>query len=181
MFKGEDRILIPSPKVATYDLKPEMSAYEVKDKALETIKTDKYDVIILNFANPDMVGHTGVYEAAKKACEVVDQCLGEVVDAILEKDGTVLLTSDHGNAETMIDYETNSPMTAHTTNLVWLSIISNRVELQKNKIVLKTSGGTLADVIPTMIDIMGLQKPIEMSGESLIKKIDLRNTPDSVN
>ncbi|MCK4796943.1 MAG: 2,3-bisphosphoglycerate-independent phosphoglycerate mutase [Spirochaetes bacterium] len=171
IFNGEDRILIPSPKVATYDLQPEMSAYEVKDKVLEAIQNDKYDVIILNFANPDMVGHTGVFEAAKKACEVVDECVGEVVSAILTKDGVILLTADHGNAETMIDYETKSPMTAHTTNLVWFSIISNKQDLQKNKICLKATGGKLADIIPTMMGIMELQKPSEMTGDSLIKRL----------
>jgi 2,3-bisphosphoglycerate-independent phosphoglycerate mutase len=171
VFNGEDRILVPSPKVATYDLKPEMSAFEVKDRAIEAINQDKYDVIILNFANPDMVGHTGVFEAARKACEVVDQCVGEVTDAILAKNGVVLLTADHGNAETMIDYTTNSPMTAHTTNLVWLSIISKRPDLQKGKISLKSTGGNLADVIPTLIEIMGLEKPKEMTGNSLIQRL----------
>ncbi len=171
VFGGEDRILVPSPKVATYDLKPEMSAFEVKDKVIKAINSDKYDVIILNFANPDMVGHTGVFEAARKACEVVDQCVGEVTDAVLSKNGVVLLTADHGNAETMIDYITNSPMTAHTTNLVWLSLISKRPELQKGKISLKSTGGCLADVIPTLIDIMEMKKPAEMTGASLIQKL----------
>lgn len=170
VFDGEDRILVPSPKVATYDLKPEMSAYEVKDKVLEAIESDKYDVIILNFANPDMVGHTGVFEAAKKACEAVDQCVGEVVNSILEKNGIALITADHGNSEMMMDYTTNSVMTAHTTNLVWFSVISNRPDLQKNKIWLKPTGGKLADVIPTLIDIMGMEKPKEMSGENLIER-----------
>ena len=171
IFEGEDRILVPSPKVATYDLQPEMSAYEVKDKALEAIAADKYDVIILNFANPDMVGHTGVFEAAKKACEVVDECVGEVVNAILNKNGAVLLTSDHGNAEMMLDYETNSVMTAHTTNIVWLSLISNRPELQKGKISLKSTNGKLADIVPTLIEVMKLEKPASMTGESLIEHL----------
>jgi 2,3-bisphosphoglycerate-independent phosphoglycerate mutase len=170
VFDGEDRILVPSPKVATYDLKPEMSAFEVKDKVLDAISRDKYDVIILNFANPDMVGHTGIFEAAKKACEAVDQCVGEVVDAILKKNGVVLLTADHGNSEMMLDYTTNAPMTAHTTNLVWFTLISNRPDLQKNNIWLKSTGGKLADVIPTLIDIMGLEKPSEMTGENLIER-----------
>jgi len=171
VFEGEDRILVPSPKVATYDLKPEMSAYEVKDKAIEAIRSDKYDVIILNFANPDMVGHTGVFEAAKKACEVVDECVGLVVDEILKKDGVVLLTSDHGNAEQMVDYITGEPMTAHTSNLVWLTIISNRENLQKNKIRIKPTGGRLADIVLTLIEIMGLEKPDSMEGVSLIEKL----------
>ncbi|OHD14524.1 MAG: phosphoglycerate mutase (2,3-diphosphoglycerate-independent), partial [Spirochaetes bacterium GWB1_27_13] len=140
VFEGEDRILVPSPQVATYDLKPEMSAYEVKDKAIEAIKSDKYDVIVLNFANPDMVGHTGDFEAAKKACAVVDECVGLVTDEILKKDGVVFLTADHGNAEQMLDYTTGAPMTAHTSNLVWLSLISKRPELQKDKIRLKVTG-----------------------------------------
>jgi len=171
VFEGEDRALIPSPKVATYDLKPEMSAYEVKNKAVQLINEDKYDVIILNFANPDMVGHTGVFDAAKKACEVVDECVGEVVNEILKKDGVVLLTSDHGNAEQMIDYNTNSVMTAHTTNLVWFTLISNRKNLQKTNISLKSTGGKLADVIPTLIEIMGMEEPKEMTGISLIEKL----------
>ena len=170
-FKNEDRILVPSPKVATYDLQPEMSAYIVRDKAVEAINSDKYDVIILNFANPDMVGHTGVFEAAKKACEVVDECVGDVTNAILAKDGVVLLTADHGNADQMIDYTTGGPMTAHTSNLIWLTLISNRPELQKNKIRLKPTGGKLADFVPTMIEIMGYDKPAEMDGESLIEKL----------
>lgn len=171
VFQGEDRILVPSPKVATYDLKPEMSAYEVKDKAIEAIRSDKYDVIVLNFANPDMVGHTGVFNAAKRACEVVDECVGLVVDEILKKDGVVLLTSDHGNAEQMVDYITGGPMTAHTSNLIWFTIISNREELQKNRIRIKPCGGKLADIVPTLIEIMGLEKPEQMEGISLIEKL----------
>jgi len=171
VFENEDRILVPSPKVATYDLQPEMSAYEVKDKALEAINKDIYDVIVLNFANPDMVGHTGIFEAARKACEVVDECVGEVVAEIVKKDGVVLLTADHGNAEAMMDYNTGGPMTAHTTNLVWLSLISNRAELQKDNIKIKTTGGKLADLIPTMIEIMGMNKPADMDGEVIIKKL----------
>lgn len=170
VFKDEDRILIPSPKVATYDLQPEMSAYEVKDKAVEAINSDKYDVVILNYANPDMVGHTGVYEAAVKACTVVDECVGAVVDAVVAKDGVAFVTADHGNAEQMVDYTTNQPFTSHTTNLVWFSLVSKRPELQKGKISLLATGGRLADVIPTMIDVMGMKKPAEMDGESLIIK-----------
>lgn len=171
-FASEERILVPSPKVETYDLQPEMSAYEVKDKAVEAINSGKYDVVILNYANPDMVGHTGVYDAAVKACAVVDECVGAVVDASLANDGVVLVTADHGNAEQMVDYITGKPMTSHTTNLVWLSLISNRPELQKDKIRLKVTGGRLADLIPTMIECMGMEKPADMDGESLICKLD---------
>lgn len=169
VFENEDRVLVPSPKVATYDMQPEMSAYEVTDKAVEAVESDKYDVIVLNFANPDMVGHTGVYDAAVKACSVVDECCGKVIDKILEKDGVVFLTSDHGNAEQMKDYATGKPMTAHTNGPVWFSLISKRPELQKGKVCLKPAGGRLADVIPTMIDVMGMKKPETMAGESLIK------------
>lgn len=171
-FANEERILVPSPKVETYDLQPEMSAYEVKDKAVDAINSGKYDVVILNYANPDMVGHTGVYDAAVKACTVVDECVGAVVDAALANDGVVLVTADHGNAEQMVDYITGKPMTSHTTNLVWLSLISNRPELQKDKICLKVTGGRLADLIPTMIECMGMEKPADMEGESLIRKLD---------
>ncbi len=172
IFDGEERILVESPKdVATYDLKPEMSAYKVKDKVLEAIQSEKYDVIVLNFANPDMVGHTGNYEAAAKACNVVDECVGYVVDEILKKDGVVFLTSDHGNSEQMVDYITQEPMTSHTSNLVWFHIISKRAELQKNRIRIKEEGGKLADVIPTMMEVMGMQKPKEMDGISLIEHL----------
>lgn len=170
IFKNEDREMIPSPKVATYDMQPEMSAYKVKDKAIELIHAEKYDVIILNFANPDMVGHTGDYTAAKKAVEVVDQCVGEVVDAVLDHDGIVLLTSDHGNVDQMQDYFTGKPMTSHTSNLVWLHLISKRKNLQKNSINLQPTGGKLADIIPTLIEIMEMEKPKEMTGLSLIQK-----------
>lgn len=172
VFEGEDRILIPSPKdVKEYYEKPEMSAYEVKDKAIEAIRSDKYDVIVLNFANPDMVGHCGRFEPAKKACEVVDECVGLVVNEILKKDGVVLLTSDHGNAEQMTDYTTGAPMTAHTNNMVWLSIISNDKNLQKDKIRIKPTGGKLADLIPTLLDIMKLEQPKVMDGISIIERI----------
>ncbi len=171
VFDGEDRALIPSPKVATYDLEPEMSAFEVKDKAVELINSDKYDFIVLNFANPDMVGHTGNFEAAKKACEVVDQCVGDVVSAILKKDGVVMLTADHGNSEQMIDYNTGGPMTAHTSFMVWCHLISKRVELQKDRIKFKTSGGKLADVTYTLLKIMGIEPVKEMDGQSLIENL----------
>lgn len=171
VFENEDRVVIPSPQVATYDLKPEMSAYEVRDKVLELLDKDIYDVIILNFANPDMVGHTGIFEAAVKACEAVDECVGSVVKKILELDGVVLLTADHGNAEQMRDYITGEPMTAHTSNLVWCTLISNRPELQNGAIRLRPSGGRLADTTPTLLEIMGYQKPAGMDGESLIERI----------
>ncbi|MEG1254171.1 2,3-bisphosphoglycerate-independent phosphoglycerate mutase [Clostridium sp.] len=159
--KGEDRILIPSPKVATYDLKPEMSAYEVTDSVVKQLENDKYDLIILNFANPDMVGHTGVVEAAVKAIEVVDECLGKVVNKMLEHEGTVFITADHGNAECMIDYSTGKAMTAHTTNLVPFVYVSK----ETNKL---REGGILADISPTILTKMGLEVPNEMDGKSLI-------------
>jgi 2,3-bisphosphoglycerate-independent phosphoglycerate mutase len=160
--KNEDRALIPSPKVATYDLKPEMSAYEVTEELLKRIDEDKYDMIILNFANPDMIGHTGIIEAAKKAIEAVDVCLGKIVDKMLEKGGTTFITADHGNAEQMIDYSTGEPMTAHTTDPVpFLYVAGNAKALR--------DGGKLADIAPTMLEVMGLEKPVEMTGNSLIK------------
>ncbi len=161
-YEGEDRILVPSPKVETYDLKPEMSAYEVCDKVVEAIKSEKYDSIILNFANPDMVGHTGNTDAVVKALEAIDECVQKVVDAVNEVNGTLLITADHGNCEQMIDYKTGEPQTAHTTNPVPLAIVG----LPSNK---KIREGRLADLAPTMLDIMGLEKPDEMTGESLIQ------------
>lgn len=161
-YPGEDRILIPSPKVATYDLKPEMSAYEVADKVVEKINEDIYDVIILNFANPDMVGHTGVFEAAVRAIEAVDECVGKVVDCVRAKGGTVILTADHGNAEQMLDYETGQPHTAHTSNPVPLILISDKPY--------KLRTGKLADIAPTMLELLNLEKPKEMTGESLLIK-----------
>ncbi len=162
-YEGEDRILVPSPKVETYDMKPEMSAYEVTDKVLEAIKSEKYDSIILNYANPDMVGHTGNLDAAIKAIETIDECVGKVVDAILEKDGTLLITADHGNSEQMIDYKTGEPHTAHTTNPVPLILVSNNENY-------KIKSGRLADLAPTLLDLMNIQKPKEMTGESLLIK-----------
>ncbi len=161
-YEGEDRILVPSPKVETYDLKPEMSAYEVCDKVVEAIKSEKYDSIILNFANPDMVGHTGNTDAVVKALEAIDACVQKVVDAVNSVNGTLLITADHGNCEQMIDYKTGEPQTAHTTNPVPLAIVG----LPCNK---KIREGRLADLAPTMLDIMGLEKPDEMTGESLIQ------------
>ena len=163
--EGEDRILVNSPKdVATYDLKPEMSAYEVCDKLVGAIKSDKYDVIIINFANPDMVGHTGVEAAAVKAVEVVDECVGKAVDAIKEVGGTMFICADHGNAEQLVDYETGEPFTAHTTNPVPFILVNY------DEAYTLREGGCLADIIPTLIEIMGLNKPAEMTGESLLIK-----------
>ncbi|MCY6371083.1 2,3-bisphosphoglycerate-independent phosphoglycerate mutase [Clostridium ganghwense] len=159
----EDRALIPSPKVATYDLKPEMSAYEVTEELLNRLDTDEYDVIILNYANPDMVGHTGVVDAAVKAVETVDECLGKVVDKILEKNGTVFITADHGNCEQMIDYSNGNPMTAHTTNLVPFVYVSKEAEGKELR-----KGGILADIAPTMLTAMEEEIPSEMTGKSLI-------------
>lgn len=158
--KGEDRVLIPSPKVATYDLKPEMSAYEVKDKAVELIKSGKYDVMILNFANCDMVGHTGVFAAAEAAVKAVDDCVGQVVDAVLSVGGEALLTADHGNADHMFD-EDGNPFTAHTTNPVPLVLIGNADKKLAD-------GGRLCDIAPTMLELMGLPQPAEMTGRSLL-------------
>ena len=160
--EGEDRALIASPKVATYDLKPEMSAYEVTDELIKRLDSDKYDMIILNYANPDMVGHTGVISAAVKAVETVDECLGKVVNKVLEKDGSVFITADHGNAETMIDFSTGNPFTAHTTDPVPFVWVSNHTEGKGLK------EGKLADIAPTMLTEMGLEVPAEMRGESLI-------------
>ena len=161
-YEGEDRILVPSPKVETYDLKPEMSALEVTDKVVEAINSGKYDSIILNYANPDMVGHTGSLEAAVKAVETIDGCVGKVVEAIEKQNGVLIITADHGNAEQMIDYKTGEPQTAHTTNPVPLILVGlEGVKLKEGK---------LADLAPTMLDIMGLEKPQEMTGESLIEK-----------
>ncbi|NEZ47112.1 2,3-bisphosphoglycerate-independent phosphoglycerate mutase [Clostridium niameyense] len=160
--ENEDRVLVPSPKVATYDLKPEMSACEVTEQLLKKLDSDKYDMIILNYANPDMVGHTGIFEAAKKSIEAVDECVGKVVSKVLEKEGTVLITADHGNSEEMIDYNTGNPFTAHTINQVPFVYVSNEPKELKDK-------GILADIAPTILEIMGLSKPEEMTGNSLIK------------
>ena len=158
VFPGEDRCLIPSPKVATYDLQPEMSAHAVTEAAVDRIKSGKYDVVILNFANCDMVGHTGVFDAAVKAVETVDQCVGQVVHAVTEMGGVALITADHGNAEQMLDSEGN-PFTAHSTNPVPFCIVGADVHLRD---------GRLADIAPTMLDLMGLNQPEEMDGKTLI-------------
>ena len=159
-YPGEDRILVPSPKVETYDLKPEMSAIEVTDKVVDAINFRKYDCIILNYANPDMVGHTGNLDAAIKAIETIDECVGRVVEAVNANEGILLITADHGNAEQMLDYKTGEPHTAHTTNPVPLILVG------KEDVKLKE--GKLADLAPTMLKLMGLEKPEEMTGESII-------------
>ena len=160
VFPGEDRVLIPSPKVPTYDLKPDMSAREVAAEAVKRIESGEYDVIILNFANCDMVGHTGVYEAARLAVETVDECVGQVVEATQKMGGVALITADHGNADRMLEDDGTTPYTAHTTNLVPFYIVGANVKLRDGK---------LCDIAPTMLDLMGLQKPKEMTGETLIE------------
>ena len=157
---GADRILVPSPAVATYDLQPEMSAYIVTDKVVEAIKSEKYDTIILNYANCDMVGHTGVYEAAIKAVEAVDECVGRVYDAIMSVGGTLVLTADHGNADMIWD-ENHVPFTSHTTNPVPFLV-------SKEDVVLRETGN-LGDITPTMLELLGIEKPVEMTGQSMIK------------
>lgn len=160
--EGEDRILVPSPKVATYDLMPEMSAPKVCDKLVEAIKSDKYDVIIINFANPDMVGHTGVETAAIQAIEAVDTCVGRAVEALKEVDGVMFICADHGNAEQLVDYETGEPFTAHTTNPVPFILVNADPAYKLRE------GGCLADIAPTLIELMGLEQPVEMTGKSLL-------------
>ncbi len=163
--EGETRILVNSPKdVATYDLKPEMSAYQVCDKLTEAIRSGEYDVIIINFANPDMVGHTGVVDAAKKAVEAVDECVGKAVEAIKEVGGSMFICADHGNAEQLVDYETGEPFTAHTTNPVPFILVN-----YKDGVTLR-EGGCLADIVPTLIEMMGKEQPAEMTGKSLLVK-----------
>lgn len=160
-FEGEDRVLIKSPDVATFDLKPEMSAYEVCDAVVERIESGKYDAIVLNYANCDMVGHTGIYEAAVKAVEAVDACVGRTVDAVLKMGGKAIITADHGNAEKMID-ENGDSFTPHTTFPVPFVVVGHDCKLK--------DGGRLADIAPTMLELMGINQPEEMTGESLIVK-----------
>ncbi|QNO14387.1 2,3-bisphosphoglycerate-independent phosphoglycerate mutase [Alkalicella caledoniensis] len=155
----EERLLIPSPKVATYDLKPEMSAYEVTEEVIKAIENGNYDFILINYANPDMVGHTGIMEAAVKACEVVDDCISQVIPKVLEKNGVVMLTSDHGNADQMLDLKTRKAHTAHTSNPVPL-IVAGLGDI-------KLTQGALCDIAPTVLKIMGLEQPVEMSGKTL--------------
>ena len=161
---GEDRILVKSPKVATYDLQPEMSAPEVCEKLCAAIRSEKYDVIVINFANPDMVGHTGIIPAAIKAIETVDTCVGKAVEALKEVDGQMFICADHGNAEQMVDYETGAPFTAHTTNPVPFILVNAdpSYTLREN--------GCLADIIPTLIELRGMEQPAEMTGKSLLIK-----------
>jgi 2,3-bisphosphoglycerate-independent phosphoglycerate mutase len=161
---GEDRILIPSPKIATYNQQPEMSAREVTQKVLEQIDRDYYEVIIMNYANPDMVGHTGVLDAAVQAVKTVDDCLQQVVDKVHKKGGTVLITADHGNCEMMICPETGSPFTAHTTNLVPFILASDRYINHQ----LRTDG-SLKDIAPTILNLLDLEIPPQMTGKSLLE------------
>ena len=163
--EGEDRILVNSPKdVATYDLKPEMSAPQVCEKLLDAIRSEKYDVIVINFANPDMVGHTGVISAAIKAIETVDECVGKAVQAVKDVDGVLFICADHGNAEQMIDYTTGQPHTAHTTNPVPFILVNYDPAYTLKE------GGCLADIVPTLINVMGMEQPAEMTGKSLLIK-----------
>jgi 2,3-bisphosphoglycerate-independent phosphoglycerate mutase len=160
-YEGEDRVLVPSPKVATYDLQPEMSAWEVTEKCVERILSGEYDVVILNFANCDMVGHTGVFDAAVKAVETVDTCVGKVVEATMQMGGIAMVTADHGNAEQMLQEDGKSPMTAHTTNPVPFILCGAGTVLRR---------GRLADIAPTILDVLGLELPPEMDGKTLIVK-----------
>ncbi len=160
--KDEERSLVKSPDVATYDLKPEMSAPEVGERLDAAITSGKYDVIVINFANPDMVGHTGVISAAIKAVERIDQCVGSAVEAVKKADGVLFICADHGNAEQMVDYETGIPFTAHTTNPVPFILVNYDENYTLRE------GGCLADIAPTLIEIMGLKQPEEMTGKSLL-------------
>ena len=164
-FEFEERKLIQSPDVATYDLQPEMNAPALTDALVEAIESGKYDVIICNYANPDMVGHSGNFEATVKAIEALDGCLGRVVDALQKSGGEALITADHGNAEMMRNKETGQPHTAHTSNIVPLIYVGRDFKLSSN-------GGALSDITPTMLELMDLDKPIEMTGHSLIEHDD---------
>ena len=160
-YTGEDRILVPSPKVATYDLKPEMSAYEITDKIIDAIDSKKYDVIIMNYANGDMVGHTGIIDKAIEAVETLDECVGKVISKLEEVGGEALITADHGNCEYMLDLKTGEPITSHSTFNVPLIVVSNRVKSLKD--------GRLCDLAPTLLALMGEEKPDEMTGECLVE------------
>ena len=164
-FPGEDRQIVPSPRVRTYDLKPEMSAYEVADVVLQRLDTNQYDAMVINFANPDMVGHTGIQEAAIKAAETVDACVGKVLDKVKQMGGAAIVTADHGNFEKMIDGTPDKPHTAHTVGDVPLIVFDEKYKGRKLR-----SGGILADIAPTLLDMMGLPKPEEMTGRSLLEK-----------
>jgi len=159
-YEGEERILVQSPKVATYDLQPEMSAYEVTREVIKAIESERFDVIIMNYANPDMVGHTGILEAAIKAIEVIDECAGRVINKVIEKGGGIIITADHGNADQMIDYKTGEPFTAHTVRPAPFIVIGFGNT--------KLKPGRLCDITPTLLDLMGLKKPEEMTGKTLI-------------
>ncbi len=184
-YLNEDRVLIPSPKVATYDLKPEMSAFEVTDKVVELIDKNIYDVIIINYANPDMVGHTGILEAAIKAIETVDKCVGMVINKINEKNGIGIITADHGNAEEMVDCNDRSAITAHSTSMVPFIICSNQIKRLKGELLFKKllsqqklekitkdeyikKFGALCDIAPTILELLNIEKPLDMTGNSLI-------------
>jgi 2,3-bisphosphoglycerate-independent phosphoglycerate mutase len=163
-FKGEDRQIVPSPKVRTYDLKPEMSAYEVANVVLERLDSDKYDVMVVNFANPDMVGHTGDLNAAIKAAETVDERVGKILDKVKSMGGAASITADHGNFEKMIDGSPDKPHTAHTVGDVPLIVFDDQYKGKKLR-----EGGTLADIGPTLLEVMGLPQPKEMTGRSLLQ------------
>ena len=163
---GEERILVPSPKVATYDLQPEMSAFELRDRAIEALDSGKYDLIIMNFANPDMVGHTGVFKAAVAAIEALDSCVGSIYDKVKETGASLIITADHGNADTMIDEEGN-PITKHSTNPVPTAVISPPYEASTGRKL--RSGGILADLAPTLLELMDLKQPVEMTGRSILE------------
>ena len=163
-YPTETRKLVPSPDVATYDLKPEMSAFEVKDNVVEALKSNDYGFVLVNFANPDMVGHTGDFNAAVTAVETVDKCLKEIVSTVKDVNGVMLLTADHGNAECMEDPETGNPFTAHTTNQVPFVLINADEQTKLNP------DGSLADIAPTVLELLDIEKPAEMTGNSLLTK-----------
>jgi 2,3-bisphosphoglycerate-independent phosphoglycerate mutase len=169
-FPGESRILVPSPKVATYDLKPEMSAFEVTDKLVDAVSSGKFDFVVVNYANTDMVGHTGDFAAAKKAVETVDACLGRLAEAVNNAGGALLITADHGNVEQMSDQKTGQPHTAHTTNPVPVMLVGG-AEPGRNA-PLRLHDGRLADVAPTLLELLGLPQPPEMTGHTLISHPD---------
>jgi 2,3-bisphosphoglycerate-independent phosphoglycerate mutase len=162
VFDGEDRILVPSPKIATYDLQPEMSAPELTDKLVQAIEADTFDLIVVNYANGDMVGHTGILDAAVKAAETIDQCLERLESAVRNAGGVLLVTADHGNCETMRDSESDQPHTAHTLNLVPFIVVNGSADIRR------VENGGLADVAPTILKLLGLAQPSDMTGRSLI-------------